>query len=75
MLPATSTLVVDIKNGSVLASQNEHAQVPIASITKLMTALVTVEYLNLERSIPVPVSARVETVVPRLVDSKAVGVI
>lgn len=65
-LLATSSLAVDIKNGSVLASQNENIVVPIASITKLMTALVATEYLNLEKLVSVPQSAMVETAVPRL---------
>ncbi len=65
-LSAVSSLAVDIKNGSVLASNNENAVVPIASITKLMTALVATEYLNLEKAVPIPYSAKVETVVPRL---------
>lgn len=73
-LPATSTLIVDIKNGTILAAQNEGARVPIASLTKLMTALVTVEYLNLERKIVVPQSALVETTVPRLHAGQTVSV-
>jgi D-alanyl-D-alanine carboxypeptidase len=65
-LSATSSLMVDITNGAVLSSQNEHARVPIASITKLMTALVAVEYLNLENTTIVPASAQVGTTIPRL---------
>ncbi|MBC7836506.1 L,D-transpeptidase family protein [Acetobacteraceae bacterium] len=71
VLSATSSLAVDIKNGSVLASYNDNAVVPIASITKLMTALVVTEYLNLDKAIPVPLGAKVETTVPRLSTDKS----
>jgi D-alanyl-D-alanine carboxypeptidase len=66
VLHSNSSLVVDIKNGTVLAGSNENKKVPIASITKLMTALVAVEYLNLEKQVVTPAAAKVETVIPRL---------
>ena len=40
---ARAYLVVDGRTGEVLASSNAHARVPIASITKLMTVLLTLE--------------------------------
>lgn len=65
-IAATSFLVIDIKNGSILAADNETARVPIASVTKLMSAIVASEQVSPERLIPMPLSARVETAVPRL---------
>jgi D-alanyl-D-alanine carboxypeptidase (penicillin-binding protein 5/6) len=40
-------LVVDARTGEVLASSNAHAHVQIASITKLMTVLLTLEHHKL----------------------------
>jgi len=42
-LKSGSVLVVDEKSGSVLLSQQADVAAPIASITKLMTALVVLE--------------------------------
>lgn len=69
-IDATAYVVADIKNGAVLGSQNATTQLPIASITKLMTALVTVEYLNLENTVVVPRESQVGTTVHRLVPGK-----
>jgi D-alanyl-D-alanine carboxypeptidase (penicillin-binding protein 5/6) len=44
---ASAYLVVDARTGEVLASQNAHARLPIASITKLMTVLLTLEHHKL----------------------------
>lgn len=65
-IAATSFLVIDIKNGSILAADKETTRVPIASVTKLMSAIVAFEQVSPERLIPAPLSARVETAVPRL---------
>lgn len=40
---ASSAMVVDLKTNEVLYSSNPHAVVPIASVTKLMTAIVTLD--------------------------------
>jgi len=42
-LKSSSALVLDQKNGSVLYSKNANEQRPIASITKLMTAMVVLD--------------------------------
>ncbi|MBX4192478.1 L,D-transpeptidase family protein [Candidatus Parcubacteria bacterium] len=63
---ATAYVAADIQDGTILANQNNQIQLPIASISKLMTALVVVEYLNLEKTITVPREALVETTRPRL---------
>ena len=44
---ATSFLVENAATGEVLAARNADARVPIASITKLMTVLVTLEHHKL----------------------------
>jgi serine-type D-Ala-D-Ala carboxypeptidase (penicillin-binding protein 5/6) len=44
---AAAYLVVDARTGDVLASSHAHDRVPIASITKLMTVLLTLEHHKL----------------------------
>lgn len=63
---ASSYLVADIRNGTVLMHKHADAIVPIASITKLITALVVIERFNLEKTITVAPEALVETTRPRL---------
>lgn len=46
---ANSYLAVDILNNHIFAKKNHDQQVPVASITKLMTALVATEYINLDK--------------------------
>jgi len=65
-LSASGYLVADVGNGTVLASKNAGVAAPIASISKLITALVASEYINLDKTITVPESAIVYTSVPRL---------
>jgi D-alanyl-D-alanine carboxypeptidase len=45
---ALSYLVADLKTGTVLLSKNTNLQIPIASVTKLMTAVVSDETLGLD---------------------------
>lgn len=63
---ATEYLVADVETGTVLMSRHAGEAAPIASITKLVTALVATEYINLDKEITVPESALVYTSVPRL---------
>ncbi len=44
---ASAYLIEDARTGEVLASSNAHQELPIASITKLMTVLVTLEHHRL----------------------------
>ncbi len=44
---ATAYLVLDARTGEVLAASHAHERLPIASITKLMTVLVTLEHHKL----------------------------
>ena len=59
-------LVADMKNGTVLTSKDPSGSASIASITKLVTALVATEYINLDKTVTVPSSAIVYTTIPRL---------
>lgn len=65
-LTARHYLVTDIHNNIVLAGENIEAVVPIASITKLMTALIAAEYINLERTVRISPEKYVDTLIPRL---------
>jgi hypothetical protein len=59
-------LVADMKNNYVFASRDSTKVVPIASITKLVAALVATEYINLDNIATVPKSAIVYTSKARL---------
>ncbi len=63
---ASGYLIADLTNHTVLMSQSASSTAPIASITKLVTALVATEYINLDKEITVPREAIVYTSVPRL---------
>jgi D-alanyl-D-alanine carboxypeptidase/lipoprotein-anchoring transpeptidase ErfK/SrfK len=53
-LDAKAYLVADIDTGDVYAEQNAQEQRPIASVTKLMTALVANEIISLDKKVSVP---------------------
>jgi len=59
-------LLADIESNSVLLSSELEMAVPIASLTKLMTALVAAEYINLDTNVPVTQEHYVTTMIPRL---------
>ena len=63
---SSSYLVADVTNGTVLMSKNASVAAPIASISKLVSALVATEYINLDTSLQVPEEAIVYTAIPRL---------
>lgn len=65
---ADEYLVADLKNGAVLAEKNSKQAIPIASLTKLMTALVGAEYINLDKDLTVPGAAKVFTSKARLIE-------
>ena len=50
-LSAESYLIADLDSGYVFAEKDSSQQFPIASLTKLMTALIIAENVNLERSV------------------------
>lgn len=53
-LPAAAGMAVDVSSGTVLYTQNTNQQLPIASITKLMTSLVILSGHNLTDTITIP---------------------
>ncbi|MCK9497282.1 MAG: L,D-transpeptidase family protein [Candidatus Colwellbacteria bacterium] len=65
-LSASAYLVADIMNNYVLLDKNRSEIMPIASITKLMTALIAGEFINLDKEIYVPEEALIQTSKPRL---------
>jgi D-alanyl-D-alanine carboxypeptidase len=50
---AEAFLVADMDNGSVLIQKNQDEILPIASLTKLMTAIIVSENINLEKYITI----------------------
>ena len=66
-------LIADVENGSILAASDLDVAVPIASLTKLMTAVVTAEKLNLDSRIQVSSSTFVTSMIPRLQDRTSVS--
>ncbi len=54
VVSAASYLVADVDTGDVYAEQNAQVQRPIASVTKLMTALVANETIMFDHEITVP---------------------
>lgn len=65
-ITATHHLVADLDSHIVLMSQGASSTAPIASVTKLLTALVATEYINLDKEITVTRDSLVYTSVPRL---------
>ena len=65
-ITAKSFFAADLKNNYVFAQSNPDEQLPIASLTKLMTALVAVEYVNIEKTITITPDMIVKTSIPRL---------
>lgn len=54
---AEAAYVWDVQNQSVLFAKNDHEQLPLASVTKLMTALVAYEILADDAAVPVTVNS------------------
>jgi hypothetical protein len=65
-LSAPIYLSADLRNNHIFANKNSTEEAPIASITKLMTALIATEYINLDNTATVPKAAIVYTSKPRL---------
>ncbi len=66
-------LIADIGSNTVLAATDLDAVAPIASITKLMTALIAAEYINLDSSVSVTQPHFVQSLIPRLSARKKVS--
>jgi D-alanyl-D-alanine carboxypeptidase len=65
-LGASAYLAADLHNNFVFAEASSSEPQPIASLTKLMTALVAVEYINVEREVTIDASMVASTSIPRL---------
>ena len=72
-ISARHYLVADIENGTVLASSDLNRSVPIASLTKLMTAVVAAEKMNLDDRVYVASPSFVQSLVPRLQERTSVS--
>jgi D-alanyl-D-alanine carboxypeptidase (penicillin-binding protein 5/6) len=56
-ITAKAAILVDMDTGTVLYSRNADAQVEMASTTKIMTAILILESLPLDRQVKVPAAA------------------
>ena len=52
-LSAKAAALYDLQNESFVFSKNEHARLPMASTTKIMTAIVTIENSSLDKTVTV----------------------
>jgi serine-type D-Ala-D-Ala endopeptidase (penicillin-binding protein 7) len=66
-------LIADIGNGTILAASDLDDTVPIASVTKLMTAVITAEKLDLDSRVQVASPTFVQSLIPRLADRSSVS--
>ena len=73
-ISAQSFLAVDLKSNEVLAEKVGAKVLPIASITKLMTALVATDYINIEKTITINSKMITSTSVPRLQAGQQVSI-
>ncbi len=58
-------LAIDVLNNHVFAEESTKEQVPITDITKLMTALIATEHINIDKFVTVPQDAIQNTSKPR----------
>lgn len=72
-LTTDNYLVVDLQNNTILAGDHMDEVVPIASLTKLMTALIAAEYINLDKSVSISPERYVTTLIPRLEGRRSVS--
>jgi len=66
-------LVADLENGTILAASDLDEALPIASVTKLMTAVVTAEKMNLDSRVQVASPTFVASLIPRLAERSSVS--
>ena len=59
-------LIADVENGTILASNDLHVVAPIASVTKLMTAVVAAENIDLDTRVKAISPTFVQSLIPRL---------
>ena len=73
-ISASNYLTADLGNNFVFAQRESDKQVPIASLTKLMTAIVASEYINIEKEITITGDMLVQTSIPRLYAGQRISV-
>ncbi|HEY0964823.1 MAG TPA: L,D-transpeptidase family protein [Candidatus Paceibacterota bacterium] len=66
-------LIADLENGAILAASDLDDAVPIASLTKLVTAVVAAEKLDLDSRVQVTAPTFVQSLIPRLADRTSVS--
>lgn len=65
--------IADIENSTILAASDLSATAPIASVTKLMTAVVAAEEINLDSRVRVTSPTFVQSLIPRLSERSSVS--
>lgn len=73
-IDAESYLAADLTSGFVFVEHNRDVQLQAGPLTKILTALVAAEYINLDAVITVPARALVDTAKPRLTAGSKVRV-
>lgn len=72
-LDAAQYFIADIKNNTIIAATDLNEVAPIASIVKLMTAVIASEELNLDTRVQVTTPTFVTSLIPRLADRNSVS--
>lgn len=72
-ITAQAYLAADLGNNFVFLEKNSSQELPIASITKLMTAIVSTEYINLDREAVIDSTMRATTSIPRLKNGESIS--
>ena len=70
---AQAYLAADLRNNFVFLEKNSAEKLPIASLTKLMTAIVSTEYINLDREVTIDNTMKATTSLPRLKTGQSVS--
>jgi serine-type D-Ala-D-Ala endopeptidase (penicillin-binding protein 7) len=65
-LTAPHYLIADVESNTILAASDVEAVAPIASVTKLMTALVAAETINLDTTVAITQPTFVQSLIPRI---------
>lgn len=69
-MQAKQYLVADLTNNFVFSERGKNEVVPIASVTKLVTALTAAEYINLDKAVTITPEMLATTSIQRLVVGK-----
>ena len=72
---ARQYLAADLQNNFVFLERDSQTVAPIASITKLFTALVAAEYINLDKEVTITKNMIVATSKPRLYEGETLSAI